>query len=449
MSRVKRSVIFICSFLIILFGVLEITLYFFGETAEAQIYYSDKVFNLGFTINELHYNFKDINNSIFDGRVLYSGNINNGFVNIKYFLNYPSYNRVDSIELLIKSILWIILGGVFFLFNFLYRKNITKGEIDSTFDEISNLKKVPINNNFVVIVSVLLVFLLVVISFESIEFNVKPKELISSDVLYNVDGNISNNSMIVKSNIEYFYLNKSDRYKIYKINKDGEKSKFIDDSANYLSIKDDWLYYSNYTDEDKIYKVKTNSTKKIMINKVKSSYLNLVGNYIFYSNGNDNDKLYRIRVDGKEENKINNDESSYLNYYNNWIYYINKSDKNSIYKIKSNGSKRQKILGKSCEKIILYDNYIYYTMSYGKKNINRVSINGEDQESVVDFPVKYFNISSKGIWFSNIDDGGALYFKNTNGEYSKKNDFDSWYINILDDKCFYFGDINNGEIFYE
>lgn len=60
----------------------------------------------------------------------------------------------------------------------------------------------------------------------------------------------------------------------------------------------------------------------------------------------DNNKLYKMKTDGTNKTKVCDDVASYINVKSGWIYYFNESDMNDIYyggklyKIKIDGTER-------------------------------------------------------------------------------------------------------------
>jgi hypothetical protein len=72
-----------------------------------------------------------------------------------------------------------------------------------------------------------------------------------------------------------------------------------------------------------------------------SDSINVVGEWIYYSNYGDNGKIYKIRIDGTENMRLNDDESWFINIVGDWIIYINRSDDSNQYKVHTDGTERQ------------------------------------------------------------------------------------------------------------
>jgi hypothetical protein len=68
---------------------------------------------------------------------------------------------------------------------------------------------------------------------------------------------------------------------------------------SYLEIVDDWVYYSNASDFNNIYKISLEGTEKTKLTEYKSKIIEIFGNYLYYIDMNDKNKVYRVNIDGK------------------------------------------------------------------------------------------------------------------------------------------------------
>jgi uncharacterized membrane protein YqiK len=64
------------------------------------------------------------------------------------------------------------------------------------------------------------------------------------------------------------------------------------------------------------------------------------GDWVYFSNYNDYMRLYKIKTDGKEMQKLNEEKSYDIEVRGDWIYYCN-SDNKKLYKIRTDGTVRQ------------------------------------------------------------------------------------------------------------
>lgn len=94
----------------------------------------------------------------------------------------------------------------------------------------------------------------------------------------------------------YYYSNSNDYDKLYRMSKDGRgKIKILNKKAPYFVIKDKTIYFSNYSNGGYLYKTNINGTSLTKINKVHSIDLYIQDNYLYYTNKNKG-KLEKIRI---------------------------------------------------------------------------------------------------------------------------------------------------------
>jgi len=67
-----------------------------------------------------------------------------------------------------------------------------------------------------------------------------------------------------------------------------------------ISEKDGWIYYSNSSDEGKLYKMRTDGTERTKLNDHNSCCINIAGDWIYYLNSREDYQLYKMRTDGTE-----------------------------------------------------------------------------------------------------------------------------------------------------
>jgi len=72
-----------------------------------------------------------------------------------------------------------------------------------------------------------------------------------------------------------------------------------------------------------------------------SQQINIVGERIYFSNRSDEMKLYSMLTDGTDLQKLNDDETWAINVVGNRIYYMNRSDDNNLYTMFTDGSGRR------------------------------------------------------------------------------------------------------------
>lgn len=139
--------------------------------------------------------------------------------------------------------------------------------------------------------------------------------------------------------------------------------KINSDDTEGLVYCDGYLYYSNWSDGGKIYKMKADGSEKTVLNDCYSNYINVSGEWIYYSNSDDGNKIYKMKTDGAENSVVCEDDCNYLNYFEDYIYYSNASDDNKVYKIKTDGNDKVKISDDNGVCIFIADRKVFYINS--------------------------------------------------------------------------------------
>jgi transglutaminase/protease-like cytokinesis protein 3 len=88
---------------------------------------------------------------------------------------------------------------------------------------------------------------------------------------------------------------------------------------------------------------------------------------VFYSNKSDDNKLYKINGDGTGKAKLSNNKATFINASHDYVYYVNYLDNENLYKIPVIGGKSEKITNEYGTNItILKDKIFFNGIFYGK-----------------------------------------------------------------------------------
>ncbi|WP_242845208.1 DUF5050 domain-containing protein [Clostridium novyi] len=127
-----------------------------------------------------------------------------------------------------------------------------------------------------------------------------------------------------------YFTNVNDKHRPYVLNTDGTYiAKLSEEWANSIQVCGEWIYYTSSTGVlSKVRKDGSGHTIPIKGQTRefdKGFHLNVVGDWIYYSNYLDNGKLYKIRTDGSgEKHKLVNDTVDYINIVGDDIYFTAK-----------------------------------------------------------------------------------------------------------------------------
>ena len=173
-------------------------------------------------------------------------------------------------------------------------------------------------------------------------------------------------------------------YNPYKIDDDFDNLvKLNDDDVEGLISDGKYLYYSNWSDGGKIYKMKADGTEKTKLNDTYSGFLNVYDGWVYYTNDNDNYKIYKMKTDGSENTVLCEDSCGYFNCDGGYIYYSNNSDSNKIYKIGADGNGKTKISDKEGSLIFIADSKVFY-INTNDGNIYSLDFDGSNEKIVIE-----------------------------------------------------------------
>ena len=208
-------------------------------------------------------------------------------------------------------------------------------------------------------------------------------------------------SYINLSNGQIYYVNLDDGNKIYRIGPDGSgRMKFSDYEAEWLTVKDSWLYFiCNH----KIHRMDINSRFITSLNSEDAvSFYTINGDWIYYKAyiRNTGPRLFRMNLDGNNRTmlgtsvkpagfELSPDGRSVSYSYSRmefiedgWLYFVNEADSDRLYKMKLDGSSPAKICDDKAEEyyIEIFNGRIYYKNSDDGKKYYRIGIDGTDRQ---------------------------------------------------------------------
>lgn len=260
----------------------------------------------------------------------------------------------------------------------------------------------------------------------TIKFSSATNPIDIAESKYTVLGNMSNGGLLDSDDNYIYYVNTGDSNKIYKKNTYGtENIPITNDKAGYIYVYGSWVYYCNYSDGGKIYKVKTDGTRRQKISDDKGTYLNVIDDKVYYVNASDGNKIYCLDSAGNST-KLSDDEATFLNIgTSDNLFYSNKSEGKNLYKIDTDGN-REKVDDLGTSNVANYINIstnstvAYYSSSDGYvyrsgDPYNEIKIRIQTTNGLVYDKVSNINIADGTIYYKSLTNGGKLYMVGTSG----------------------------------
>lgn len=241
--------------------------------------------------------------------------------------------------------------------------------------------------------------------------------LINGDGIVAVD-NYSPLSIEVESADYIYYVNYKDENKLYKMHADGkDNSKVIDEPVSKISVVGDFIYYIDK--QGYICKFDKHNNSKLTILKEKCTEYVVSGYWIYYTQDRISG-INRIRTDGNFKELLVN-ESGYdlCILKNDFLYYVgkpsNSNPNNSINIIDVNTNKKVTFDYNATQLVCdnqgsLYyldgsENNHLYVLYYDPYRPNE----GEKNLKLTDDAVGSFNWIDGGICYENLSDNSTLY----------------------------------------
>jgi putative cell wall-binding protein len=145
--------------------------------------------------------------------------------------------------------------------------------------------------------------------------------------------------------IYYITIVDSGDSEVHRVKKDGTglTKLYAASNIDFLNVSGEYLYFeaTDLNEESgNIVRIKKDGTNYSTISDDIAEYINVSGDWVYYSNLSDNNKLYKIKIDGTGKTKINDDDAMYINIAGEWIYYATNLEDDTV-KVKIDGTERQ------------------------------------------------------------------------------------------------------------
>lgn len=238
----------------------------------------------------------------------------------------------------------------------------------------------------------------------------------SNDVNLGItSGNLINCCFVLQDKGTIYYSNFSQGFKLYKMTSDGlNVSQINGEDSGYFTQNGDYIYYSNDTDNGKMYSIKKDGSAKTKVCDDKVSYLQFADGFIYYKNESDGGKVYKISSDGNSRQSVS-DSCDIYNISSGHLYYL----KDGKLKKKNLKDGEEKLIGYSVSKMIVDNNKIYYTDN-GENGLYKMDSSGNNKTQICSDNVPIFNVVGNEIFYRNKSDDNKLYKITVGGSDKKK-----------------------------
>jgi hypothetical protein len=179
----------------------------------------------------------------------------------------------------------------------------------------------------------------------------------------NIAGNINNRGIAAMQDGWIYYTSNTDNNSLYKIRTDGtERTKLNSERSLQINVVGDWVYYADDNIDDSgrnngsVHKIRTDGTQRTWLFDGRTSFMTVTSDWIYYATDNG---LYRIRTDGTGMTMLHSTRVFYINVVGDWIYY-SEGDTAHLYKIRTDGTGRTQLNFDISHNINVDGDWIYY-----------------------------------------------------------------------------------------
>ena len=258
------------------------------------------------------------------------------------------------------------------------------------------------------------------------------------DTFGNTNGNILNLGLVAKKDDYIYYSESSDLNKLYRAKSPGQEiTKISDESVCFINIFQGYIYYTSLSDNNCLYRINLDGTGRKKLTS--SGFINtIVQDDWIYCTDDNALNIYKISLDGSVVKKLNSESSINLNVTNDRIYYNNVDDGLKIYRISKDGTGKTKVLNDTAGYISVAGDYIYYLNLDDSANIYKVKTDGTGKTKVYNNTCGYLNLADNGrLYFLDFNANRVSYIDTIDNEklYPLQNSGE--FLNVIDDYVYH------------
>lgn len=296
-------------------------------------------------------------------------------------------------------------------------------EVPFSNEEETDFRKIPVNkkvNKVVILVSVIILVILTVLSYEYLEHGPSLTQQTSQETLpiqeMTIQGQTSQASLTgnLNQNGEAYFDGKN----LYVCNQQGaivlmdqnlaQQQTLRSKKSQYVMIYNDLLYYTN---ENNYFCQASLDGKdeKILISKA-IYYPYIENGNLYYQLDEDDESLYVYHLQDQKQTKLNDRHSYCINVVENKIYYLSTD---GLYCIQKDGQNDEKLLSGEFANVIYFNDKLYYLSSDG---ICTFDIQSQKTTVIIENARQFINMTDQYIFYQSMDGSVVRYEISTQTE---------------------------------
>ncbi|AIQ13403.1 DUF5050 domain-containing protein [Paenibacillus durus] len=250
-------------------------------------------------------------------------------------------------------------------------------------------------------------------------------------------GNLNNGGWYATDNEWIYFNNQLDSGKLYKEKMDGSESQKISDDqyVGYLNIVNEGLYY---TSDNKLFKSDLDGSNRMLLKDfgIGLNFVTVVGDWIYYTEGSSMFKpLYRMKTDGTSKVLLEKYGVSSIAVSGGQIFYT--IDARKLFVMNTDGSKKKKLLeGSYITWVDVKDQSLLFNYD---KQLYTMRIDGTSLTKISEHNAQNINVQGDWLYYSNYSEySKKLYRINLIDKTTQKlSDNKTFYLHILGNKIFF------------
>jgi hypothetical protein len=139
--------------------------------------------------------------------------------------------------------------------------------------------------------------------------------------------------------------------------------------AQDINVIGDWIYFTNYSVNRWIYKIKTDGSNLTPVNSDATNELIVGGDWIYYlAAGYDNATLYKIKTDGSSRTQLSTSATNF-NFDGTWLYCG--SMDGGFFEISTDASQTKQLALKEITELNMVGGWYYFHLEEDNKELYR------------------------------------------------------------------------------
>lgn len=241
----------------------------------------------------------------------------------------------------------------------------------------------------------------------------------------NTIGNNGNFGITVNTGDEIYYSSTG----IWRYNAGSQDDKISDDEAFYLNYHDGWIYYSNLSDNGKLYRVRTDGSGKEAMSDMRTESIDIVGDTVYYATtvlGGEEETpaigIYRLGPEG-DQTKIITVNAEHISVLGDNIYFVDKGNGYKLCYVKKDGTGLTVVTDEFIHAYDVSDDWIYCT---GRESIYKMRKDGSSKTLLSNTGATSLLVVGDTIYYNYLsvieqEDGSSAFMSmQTDGTGAKK-----------------------------